>query len=357
MANTIPPQPKRPRLLAETLGAADAAGSKASAPAPHDDEQEADGTWDAEPPPTGRAPATAGWHGSGLATTAAASAAAAARREGEEAAAGEAEEAAADAAADCDAPSDVEAALLLLKAELHAAPPRAPPRGHHQLQHARQLPLPPFVTKSQIYTVLADRTAVDRDLDDLMRRGRARAFKLATGADEFAVLLMADYLAMIDGMAVQREWQAAQLRQQEAAAVRSGDGGGGGGAPAPAPSPEVPAAAAVALRRFRDRVVPRCYDSHVTAQRLLQLMAAAPTPTPGGGARAPKPPKRGAAAGGGGGPAANDADISHLLAAELVSRDAAVAGRLTLTVPGAGRIVRSLLDGRQELAQILGKKR
>ncbi|KAI8466559.1 MAG: hypothetical protein J3K34DRAFT_433283 [Monoraphidium minutum] len=69
----------------------------------------------------------------------------------------------------------------------------------------------------------------------------------------------------------------------------------------------------------------------------------------GGGGGGSKP--AGAAAAGG------DADISHLMAAELLSRDSSVPGRLALTVPGAGRAVRWLLDGRQELGGLLAKKR
>lgn len=41
--------------------------------------------------------------------------------------------------------------------------------------------LPPIVLKSQLYTVLTDRTAADRDLEDLRQKGRVRVFKLAIG--------------------------------------------------------------------------------------------------------------------------------------------------------------------------------
>ncbi|WIA16353.1 hypothetical protein OEZ85_013051 [Tetradesmus obliquus] len=44
--------------------------------------------------------------------------------------------------------------------------------------------LPPIILKSQLYTVLADKTAVDRDVEQLRQQGRARLFKLAFGADE-----------------------------------------------------------------------------------------------------------------------------------------------------------------------------
>jgi hypothetical protein len=42
--------------------------------------------------------------------------------------------------------------------------------------------LPPLLLKSQLYTVLHDKTAADRDVEDLRRQGKVRLFKLATGA-------------------------------------------------------------------------------------------------------------------------------------------------------------------------------
>ena len=66
-----------------------------------------------------------------------------------------------------DLPSDVEAALLLLRRTLYSR--GAPPGG-----------APPIILKSMLYTVLPDRTAVDRDIDELRLAGKVRLFKLAT---------------------------------------------------------------------------------------------------------------------------------------------------------------------------------
>lgn len=41
--------------------------------------------------------------------------------------------------------------------------------------------LPPIVLKSQLYTVLTDKTTADRDLENLRQKGRVRVFKLAIG--------------------------------------------------------------------------------------------------------------------------------------------------------------------------------
>ena len=41
--------------------------------------------------------------------------------------------------------------------------------------------LPPIVLKSQVYTVLTDKTAADKDLEQLRQSQRVRVFKLAIG--------------------------------------------------------------------------------------------------------------------------------------------------------------------------------
>lgn len=41
--------------------------------------------------------------------------------------------------------------------------------------------LPHIILKSQLYTVLADKTAVDRDVEQLRQNGKAKLFKLSTG--------------------------------------------------------------------------------------------------------------------------------------------------------------------------------
>ena len=273
------------------------------------------------------------------------------------------------------APSDAEAALLALKAELYgdalarAAAKRrkgAGDGGHHHYQQQHQPPpLPPFVLKAQLYTVLRDRTAADRDLDGLARAGRARAFKLATGAGDYALLLASDYSAMVEAAAAHKEAEARALAARARAsgtggatggATGGGAGGGGSGAGGHGGSLEEAAAAArsaaaaaAALRRFKVRAAPRCHESHVTSERLLQLLA---TPAPG-----EPPPPRPSAGASGAGAAASDADLSHLLAAELLSRDPVHPGRLAFTVPGAAAAVRSLVGGRSELLGVLKRKR
>jgi hypothetical protein len=47
----------------------------------------------------------------------------------------------------------------------------------------------------------------------------------------------------------------------------------------------------------------------------------------------------------------------QLLAAEVVTRDSRRPDSYLLTVPGAAAFVRSVVSGRQELLQLLGRKR
>jgi hypothetical protein len=333
-------------------------GPAAAAPAPQAPERggghsstAAAATW---PPGPGVDGSGAG--GSAALTTGAGRSCAGACSAGTAAAANDAD---ADADADADealaaAPSDVEAALLLLKDEVYGrdapAVATSQPRpygrglgsgGHDDEGRApRRPPPPPVILKAQIYTVLPDRTSVDRELDALLRCGAARAFKLGTGADDYAVLLMADYQRLIDAAIT--------------AAGAPGGGGGGGGEEGGSGGGHA-AAAAAALQRFRERVVPQLWDSQVAAPRLLQLLAR----PPGAGRSQQQDLQQQAHSGSGGSPVAGafDADISHLLAAELLSRDSSLPGQLTLTVPGAGRIVRYLVDGRTELTAALAKKR
>eukprot|EP00897_Mesotaenium_endlicherianum_P004149 jgi/Mesen1/3762/ME000205S03025 len=56
----------------------------------------------------------------------------------------------------------------------------------------------PFVLQSQLYTSVEDRTAVDQELEVLRHDGVVRTFKLATGKDDYAVMLMEDYQLQVE---------------------------------------------------------------------------------------------------------------------------------------------------------------
>ena len=64
--------------------------------------------------------------------------------------------------------SDVQAAITRIRNRIHGS-------------NAAQLGRAPVVLKSHLYTILADRTAVDRELDALRMQNKVRIYKLATG--------------------------------------------------------------------------------------------------------------------------------------------------------------------------------
>lgn len=102
--------------------------------------------------------------------------------------------------------------------------------------------LPRLLLVSQLYSLVTDRAAVDRELAALARAGAIRRFKLATGRDEYAFLLADDYAALI-----------AEARRA-AAADR--------GLP--------PAALAAAFDGFAHRVLPACPDAAAVATAALR---------------------------------------------------------------------------------------
>mmetsp|Transcript_33826 Transcript_33826/g.54816 ORF Transcript_33826/g.54816 Transcript_33826/m.54816 type:complete len:281 (-) Transcript_33826:128-970(-) len=58
----------------------------------------------------------------------------------------------------------------------------------------------PFVLKSQIYSVLKDRTLVDRELDELCRLGKLRVFNVTTRHDDYAILQYSEYKKHIQSL-------------------------------------------------------------------------------------------------------------------------------------------------------------
>lgn len=129
----------------------------------------------------------------------------------------------------------------------------------------------PFATKAQLYTLVADRTALDRQVDELRAANAVRLLQLPCGTDEFAVMLTSDYCAAL------RNSQA-QLLQQ----ASGGGGGAGGGADAsaqpgqpaaPAAQAAQAAAAAAVFDWMERRVLPGCTQVMITHARLMELLA------------------------------------------------------------------------------------
>lgn len=121
-------------------------------------------------------------------------------------------------------PSDTLAALQLLRAQFPPVPA-----------------LPKLLLTSQLYSVLTDRTAADRELARLAAAGAVRRFKLATGRDEYAFMLAADYAAAVD------------VAGDAAEGAAEGKG--------------------AAFTAFKLHVLPACPGTHVAAAELKRLLA------------------------------------------------------------------------------------
>lgn len=67
-------------------------------------------------------------------------------------------------------------------------------------QFPAKVSVQPFVLRSQLYSSIMDRTQVDRDLESLRRDRVLRVFKLNTGQDDHAIMLMDDYVNQIEGV-------------------------------------------------------------------------------------------------------------------------------------------------------------
>eukprot|EP00240_Pyramimonas_obovata_P014518 CAMPEP_0118940676 /NCGR_PEP_ID=MMETSP1169-20130426/32016_1 /TAXON_ID=36882 /ORGANISM="Pyramimonas obovata, Strain CCMP722" /LENGTH=188 /DNA_ID=CAMNT_0006885229 /DNA_START=74 /DNA_END=637 /DNA_ORIENTATION=+ len=80
-------------------------------------------------------------------------------------------------------PSDTEVALEVLKSQF--------PKLQGEVV--------PLLLKTQIYSMVKNRTDVDRTLNSLRQKYVLRLFKLPTGADDYAVVFTRDYIEMVAG--------------------------------------------------------------------------------------------------------------------------------------------------------------
>lgn len=79
---------------------------------------------------------------------------------------------------DSDLPADAKGALTLLRSQFPVEKFKSE--------------LPPIIMKHQIYAFISNRTEVDKQLNEMRRRGEIRLFKMA-GQDEQAVVFLDDY--------------------------------------------------------------------------------------------------------------------------------------------------------------------
>lgn len=185
------------------------------------------------------------------------------------------------------------------------------------------------------------------------------------GADEYVVLLAGDYLAILNRLIQHHQQLARQQSQNGQAPAAPADASDPSGSSSPAES----ASMAATVQLFRDRVVPVWRESSIPCSTLLQLLRSrqamsrtAPTAAPTvatsaqtiGRPTAAAVAARAAAAGVVGKEPPYE---RHLLALDLMTRDLRSPDSYVLTVPGAAAFIKSVTAGRQELLQLLARKK
>lgn len=180
--------------------------------------------------------------------------------------------------------NDTEATLQLLKGQFQAKDK-----------------VPPFALKTQLYSVLQDRTLVDRQLDEMRLKNKLRVFQLPTGGDDYAIMLSTDYAVALQ--------TCAQRLASKGALVHVFDW-------------------------FRDRVLPACCDVMVTHTEIMMLLR-------GRGAQAV---------------AVSDAHLSLLLHEGFLVRHSHGSEGYLFSMPGGGPAVRSIREGRAEIVQALQRR-
>ncbi|DBA77673.1 TPA: hypothetical protein ACH3X2_008375 [Trebouxia sp. C0005] len=102
----------------------------------------------------------------------------------------------------------------------------------------------PFMLRSQLYSLVDDRTLVDRELDELRRDRVVRVLKLPTAPDDYAFMLSEDY--------------ATAVLQQQHLMQEAG----------------TPVEQLQVFSWFRERVLARCPDNSITHHDVLRQLSA-----------------------------------------------------------------------------------
>lgn len=220
----------------------------------------------------------------------------------------------------------------------------------------------------------ADRTAVDRDLEQLRRSHKVRLFKLPTGADDYGIMTTEDYVALIRALCCSSSEQSSGgSGAGQSISASGGMGGASSSATADASSAGFAGSAArqnngdgsarstAVVDAFVTRVLPACADLHVSRDELLRLLGAAP-PRVGGAAGAANASGTANSDGAGSGAAsitAADAEglISTLLARSLLARHTSSESAYIFTVPQLGATVKAIAAGRRELLAAIGRRK
>mmetsp|Transcript_49530 Transcript_49530/g.94638 ORF Transcript_49530/g.94638 Transcript_49530/m.94638 type:complete len:316 (+) Transcript_49530:387-1334(+) len=176
----------------------------------------------------------------------------------------------------------------------------------------------PLMLRSQLYSIVRDRTEVDRQLDQLRCRRVVRFFQLPTAADDCAVVFTQDYDAQVDSL--------------KARATKQG-----------APSSHV-----AVFDWFRNKLLPACPEVSITQGELEGHMALAEQ------RRFDQPPV--------------DAHVpwdkqvsllvrAGLLARQISSGTTGAGESFWFSIPNVGFISKCLMKGRAELQNLLTRRR
>mmetsp|Transcript_1621 Transcript_1621/g.3737 ORF Transcript_1621/g.3737 Transcript_1621/m.3737 type:complete len:278 (-) Transcript_1621:46-879(-) len=173
----------------------------------------------------------------------------------------------------------------------------------------------PIVLKSQLYCTLKDHTKLDREVDELRQKGEIRVFKLSTSPSDYAVHLTDDYV-----------WQLQDAKERQL-------------------SQGVEPDRAQVFDWFIHRVLPRCAGTAIGHDELLRLLSRPAKH------QAPSRASAGAAAPG-------DGHVALLLKSGCLSRQRRPGQpeAYWFAIPGAGPVLSSILNGRQELLAAFKKR-
>lgn len=117
--------------------------------------------------------------------------------------------------------------------------------------------------------MLQDRTLADRQLDELRLSNKLRVFKLATGSDDYALMPISNYKAVVQtayAALVEENPVANKSGTNNSSAIKASKVVVANG------SSSKPSLSDTIVERFLDIVLPACHDVSITHTYLLRLL-------------------------------------------------------------------------------------
>lgn len=164
----------------------------------------------------------------------------------------------------------------------------------------------PFVLRSQLYSSVADRTMVDRQLEELKQEKKVRVFKMSTAKDDYAIMLIEDYLQQV--ATAHKEMGNKSSRKKTTENLE------------------------IVFYWFRKHVLPVYLSAGITHTELVYLLAS-------------------------GGGKVEDNHISLLIQGGLLVRQLTDGTAYWFSMPNVGSILKSLVQGRKEVLGLLSRKK